>query len=213
MNPRHTVTQAAPQSRAAAGVRGRGMTLIELMVTLAILVIVLAIAIPSLTTFVKNTRLDTATTDIQSALSLARSEAVTRREAVSVCISKDGSTCEEGTAWKDGLLVFTNGAVGDTAGQPSNNDQLLKYIQISDPALTITPVKLPGTTSPFGGVSYIRFTPSGMAQAPGALQLCDDRSGPTGRRIALTQVGRTETTRSDPSDASSAITCPVTTTP
>jgi type IV fimbrial biogenesis protein FimT len=210
MNPRHTVTQAAPQSR--AGVGARGLTLIELMVTLAVLAILLALAAPSFTTFVKNARLDSATTDIQSALSLARSEAVTRREAVSVCMSTDGSTCT-GTAWKDGLLVFTNGEVGDTPGNISTNDQRLKYIQISNPALTITPIQISGTSSVFN--TYIRFTPSGMADAPGRLQLCDDRNGNTGRRITLTQVGRTETTRGDPSDTdpTHAVNCPVPTTP
>jgi len=174
-----------------------GMTLIELMTTIAVMAIVLTFGVPSLATFLKNTRLTTATTEIQGAFNQARSEAVMRRLAVSVCASTNGSDCSTSGLWQGGLLVFTNGAVGDTPGTVSENDQPLKYVQFTDTALTVTPVISSASATPgFGSNNntYVRFNPSGMVDNAGALLLCDDRSGAFGHQVTIWSVGRTEAT-------------------
>ena len=207
MKTRHT---AVSQSRAAhAPGFSRGMTLIELMVTLAVLVIGLVIAVPSFTDFVKNTRLTATATDVQAALNLARSEAVTRRQAVSVCMSTNGTACD-GTAWKDGMLVFTNIKRGSDPGQFSNTNQALKYIQVTDPGLTISSVTPPGASTGFGAAKYVLFKSSGMVDNAqgGELLVCDNRSGTYGQRILVSPVGRTEMTRNCGCPATNTDTCP-----
>jgi type IV fimbrial biogenesis protein FimT len=76
----------------------RGFTLIELMVTVTVAGVVLAIGIPSFTKLIANNRIATQTNEFVSALNLARSEAVRRAQGVSVR-SSDGGV-EFAGGWK-----------------------------------------------------------------------------------------------------------------
>jgi type IV fimbrial biogenesis protein FimT len=81
----------------------RGFTLVELIVTVAILGIVLTIAIPNFRDMLASNRMASQANDVIAALSLARSEAVKRAAQVTVCASSDGATCT-GT-WEQGWVV------------------------------------------------------------------------------------------------------------
>ena len=63
---------------------GRGFTTAELMIAVGIAAILTAIAVPALNTMVANQRLKTATFDLYSAMSYARSEAIKRNAVVSI---------------------------------------------------------------------------------------------------------------------------------
>lgn len=85
------------------GQEQRGFTLIELMVTIAVLAIVVTIAAPSFTTMINNNRSIALGEELVTALNYARAEAVKRGDSVSVCASSDGATCT-GT-WTQGWVV------------------------------------------------------------------------------------------------------------
>lgn len=67
--------------------QNQGFTLIELMITVVILGIFAAIAVPSFTAFVNNNRLQSASNELASLLLFARSNAVQNNTAHIVCLS------------------------------------------------------------------------------------------------------------------------------
>lgn len=60
----------------------RGFTLVELMTALGISAILVAIAVPTMRSFIENSRIRAASESLQNGLSLARNEAVRRNERI-----------------------------------------------------------------------------------------------------------------------------------
>lgn len=95
----------------------RGVSLIELMITLAIGAIILTVGVPAFQTTVVNARVAAHTNDYISSLNLARSEAVKRGRRVLLCKSSDGASCITSGGWEQGWIVFLdmdNNAAVDT---------------------------------------------------------------------------------------------------
>jgi len=91
----------------------RGFTIVELMVTLGIMAIVFAMAIPSFEGMVKRNMVQKVRDDLYSDLVLARSEAMARNRQVTVCASANASAaapvCSTGaTDWNTGWIVFSD---------------------------------------------------------------------------------------------------------
>ena len=85
-----------------------GVTLIELLVTLSIAVILMAIAVPGFQDFFRRNRIDSSVSELMGALNYARSEAIRRGVRVSICRSGTGANCTTTQPWQEGWIVFTN---------------------------------------------------------------------------------------------------------
>lgn len=77
----------------------RGFTLTEIMMVIAILGILTAFALPSFRQYVANQRIKSASFDLVSTLSLARSEAVKRNATVDITPASGG--------WTNGWTIST----------------------------------------------------------------------------------------------------------
>jgi type IV fimbrial biogenesis protein FimT len=101
-----------------------GFTLLELMVTVAIAAILLALALPSFQGSLRSNRVATATNEALASLALARSEAVRNTRGAGVCASADGASC--GANWNSGWLVWSD---TDSDGTIDAGETIVRYSQ------------------------------------------------------------------------------------
>lgn len=95
-------TTAFPQlSGLPQGKRQAGFTIIELMVTIAVVGVLATLAIPEMNYAIQNSRVRTATSDTHTSLLLARSEAIKRNSTVTME--------RNGASWLDGWNVEVGG--------------------------------------------------------------------------------------------------------
>lgn len=86
--------------------RHSGFSLIELMVTIAIVAILLAVAFPSFEGSLRSNRIATQTNELVASFALARSEALRNPGGAVICTSSDGDTCDAAATWNDGWIVW-----------------------------------------------------------------------------------------------------------
>lgn len=165
----------------AAMMEGRGFTLVELLVGLAVAAILLAMAIPGYAFLANASRLATTTNDLMTAVHLARSEAVKRGMRVTVCKSGGSATACNGAAdWQQGWIVFVDGG---TRGAVDAGDVVLWVRDGGSPYATIASTNYN---------RYISYLSNGRSQgsnglANGRFEICVQGSQ---RDIVVNRVGR-----------------------
>lgn len=83
-----------------------GFTLVELMVTLSVLAILAAVALPSFQDTIRLNRVSTESNELIAALNLARAEAIKTRSLAELCASANGTAC--GADWSQGWMVWSD---------------------------------------------------------------------------------------------------------
>lgn len=106
--------------------RSKGFTLVELMVTVAVLAILSTIAYPSFQSTIRSNRVATGGNEALALVALARSEGVRNKHGGGVCGSSTGSSCDD--AWSKGMLAWsdTNGDGIYQSGEPA-----LRFMAVS----------------------------------------------------------------------------------
>jgi type IV fimbrial biogenesis protein FimT len=165
-----------------------GFTLIELLITLAVAGVLMAVAVPSVQTFLRNNELSAASTNLLTAINTARSEAMKNgRSAMVVPV-------DNGADWAAGWVVFvdtnrTQNYSGDSDLTIMRNGALASYFSVS------------GNGTATGTTPYILFDASGYTRdksnATAEVTINIERNDLSGaskleqtRRIIIARTGR-----------------------
>lgn len=156
-----------------------GLTLVELIITLAIASILLTLAIPNFRSLIRETAITTAVNLMVAHLHLARSESINRRERSTLCPSRDGKHCLDDYQWHHGFILFTdlnrNGAIDD-------DDPVLRIHQADNSGIQII-------TST--GRRQLGYRPDGTSPGINAtISFCDTENIAQPRAIIISNTGR-----------------------
>jgi type IV fimbrial biogenesis protein FimT len=195
--------------------KSAGFTLLEIMLVIALLAVLLGLAAPSFSDFVRNSRMTSKANDLLAALNLARTEAIKRHVPVTVCATADAAAvapeCDADADFSQWIVFVDDDGDPDDAVVDEGNgtfetdsDEIL-LLRSSDSIATIT-------TLPSEDVEgYVQFGQDGFQRRDGgaaptdlAVLMCDDRGNnavsgadiSAARAMFITRTGRAEVSRS-----------------
>lgn len=154
-----------------------GLTLIELLVSLTVLGILLGMGIPAFTQFIDGQRMANATTQLQTALMFARTEALKGHVPV-MLDNGDGNWV---TGWRIYRDTNNNGTLD--SGEPVSSESAGLPAGV-------------GVTSNLIDPRYVRYTPSGRALRlgggflAGTITLCHQSAEQPIRKLVINAAGR-----------------------
>ena len=134
----------------------KGLTMIELMVTIAILVILTAVAVPSFQSLIASSRLRTSISDFSTTLAQARSNAIRRGGRVTVCKSTNGTQCATTGDWNQGWIMFEDDS---HSGSDPNVDTVAS---VTEKITLITPAQPIGIVVKSNNLNYVSFAADGQ---------------------------------------------------
>lgn len=164
----------------------RGLTLIELMVTLVILGVTVSLVAPGMQQLIHAGRLRTQTSRLLDALNMARNEAVYRNVAVSLCPSTMAASGVAACSghYGDGWIVFTNR--NKDAVLDAGTDQLIAAFESIPEGYKLT--NRDGTHRVDALITYL---PDGSSRRNLTLRVCaPDGYGGEPWLVILNNVGR-----------------------
>ena len=139
-----------------------GLSLIELLVSLAIAATVTAYAVPGLQVVVANNQQTGVINRFVASVLLARSIAITQHTEAIICPSLDGETCHNENDWSQGWIVIQIATVvGDTINDTGSVIRVEQ--EIADVSLKVNR-------------TLFRFRPRGRRATNGTAIMCQPRA-------------------------------------
>ena len=176
--------------------RQKGFTLVELLITIVVISILLATAVPSFMQAIKNNRVTGQANSFVVNTQMARNEAVKRGASTTICAANaDMDACSGSNDWSTGWIIFTDlnrdGAINTNTGTATSGTTCLE----TEDCLIGT-VDGPEKSTLTAGNSDIRFLPTGQtANGPVTFTLkADDCEHSQERNIIMTLQGHTSVT-------------------
>jgi type IV fimbrial biogenesis protein FimT len=156
-----------------------GFSAVELLVTIAIMGITLAIAVPGVSRLLARQEIVLESEQLVATLNNARITSIALNRRVVLCPSSDLQSCSTAPHWHNGLLVFV-----DRNGnrELDADERLLKTTRASADSITITTSR-----------SRRRITYNGTGQAPGSnvtFSICNTRGQAKPKSVIISNSGR-----------------------
>lgn len=167
----------------------RGFTVIELMITLTLLGILLALALPGFNGFIRDSQIRTAASAIENGLQLARAEAVRRNDEVQFNLlgTLNGAAVAGGTDWSVVASDPATPAVFDQPVQTRRESSASTSARVG----VATSVSATAAAAGEGVPSTITFTGLGRVNAATTVRQIDitGAAGSRGLTVQLTPGG------------------------
>ncbi len=174
--------------------RQHGFTLIELMMTIAIATILLALGLPSMGSLVSSSESRAARQELWTALNVARAGAVTSRRRHVICPSTDHANCSGGLRWDHGWIVFLD---NNENGVRDGNDALVSVGNAVRQGVVIASTV---------GRDRVGFRTDGSSAGNNAtFTICDRRGTSNATSLVVSNPGRIRS--GTPTSTSAAQTC------
>lgn len=153
----------------------RGVTVLELMLTVLVLAIVLAFGAPSFANLIKDNRIEARISEFATDLAFARSEAIKRRAKIEISAV---NLQAQSASWSNGWIIsdVDTQSVLRAANSGSGN----------------------ATFDNAEGIVQLTFLPNGYVKLPGlnatstTFKLCDDRQKELGQSLRISASGQIE---------------------
>ncbi|MBX2808615.1 MAG: GspH/FimT family pseudopilin [Cellvibrionaceae bacterium] len=163
----------------------RGFTLVELLVTLALVSLLIAAGVPGVSSFLNSMEVRSNADQLANALAFARQEAVSRVTSISICASADGESCAGNSNWGAGWMVFEDPAVNCTR---SDDEEIFRVRDMS---------AIRGTLQAnIGCLTYDSLGENAGADALAARACGADADSASARDIAVSLVGAVSVSKS-----------------
>ena len=160
----------------------KGFTVIELLVTLSVAGILLAVAAPSYREFVQESRITAQSNSLLSSMMLTKSEAIKRNSPATICPSSSGTACTGGTIWSNGWIVFAD---ANSDGVVDAGEEIIQV------GAAFTGGNILQTNV---GDTRVTFTANGFSMGfNSTFSLCDSRGASHSRALILSNQGRVRT--------------------
>lgn len=169
---------ASLRRKTQRGRPARGVTLIELLVTLAVAVILMTIAVPSFQDAIVRNRLTTSTNDFVGTINYARAEAIKRGQSVTICKSSTGSACTTtGSQWENGWIVFVD---ADADGSLDSGETIIRTWPALPSLYTLRPNN--------NFTNFLRYDGRGAANNIGSFAICHNSTESGAKVIVITRL-------------------------
>lgn len=178
--------------------RQLAFTLVELLITLAVLTVLISVGLPAFTGTIQNSQRTAQTNEMIATLYNARTEAIKRNGRVTVCKTTDAMAAEPACntnaapAWDAGWIVFVD---DDGSGTREVGEEVLQVHGPTEGSLDLSPRACDADIQ-----LYISYTARGVTRTAagnpqtGRLHVLDGRGINHARDIVLSPTGRAQAT-------------------
>ena len=147
-----------------------GFTLVELLISIAVMTILLILTVPSFKNTLMNNRVLSQTDALSNSLSYARNTALSQGINAMVCPASVPNSTNCGTNWQNGWMVISQPTVGLPVLLQAT------FSGVNDPVLSAT-------------VASVTFDHLGIATTQANFKSCDSRGGAFARSVEVLPTG------------------------